>query len=138
METDVAQPTGPMTAAGSERGAAREAVAPEVTIDEVDQLLDEVEAALNRLDEGTYGTCEGCGRTIDDGRLAHRPTAQWCAACADTAGVAAPTAPPSTGPVPDVVEADGEPIGGRDDEGDTQTVPDPAPSPWSIRAFPEG
>src|SRR4051812_14280312 len=29
-------------------------------------LLDEVQAALHRLDDGTFGTCEGCGGAIGD------------------------------------------------------------------------
>ena len=54
---------------------------PEATIDEVDHLLDEVEAALTRLDEGTYGTCSACGTAIDDARLAGDPTVLTCGGC---------------------------------------------------------
>jgi len=60
-------------------------VAPEDAIDVVDLLLDQVEAALGRLDEGTYGTCTTCAGTIEDHRLAETPTAQECAACASDA-----------------------------------------------------
>jgi hypothetical protein len=31
-------------------------------LDEVEEALAEVERALRRLDEGSYGTCEVCGR----------------------------------------------------------------------------
>jgi hypothetical protein len=55
--------------------------APETFIDEVDQLLDEVESALARLDDGTYGHCGECGSVIDDSRLAAAPTALTCANC---------------------------------------------------------
>lgn len=41
----------------------------------------EVDAALARLDAGTYGTCERCGRPIADERLAVRPTARTCVGC---------------------------------------------------------
>lgn len=41
-----------------------------------------VAAALHRLDEGGYGRCGRCGRPIGDERLAARPTAQTCIACA--------------------------------------------------------
>lgn len=58
---------------------------PESTIDEVDRLLDEVEAALARLDDGTYGTCACCGAAIDDARLTLEPTARTCGACATAA-----------------------------------------------------
>ncbi len=51
------------------------------SIDAVDRLLDEVERALSRLDDGTYGVCTTCGQPIDDARLAAAPTAQSCANC---------------------------------------------------------
>jgi RNA polymerase-binding protein DksA len=38
--------------------------------------------ALRRLDEGTYGVCEGCGQPIGADRLAARPVATRCIACA--------------------------------------------------------
>ena len=44
--------------------------------------LAEVDRAVARLDEGTYGTCEHCGDAIPDGRLEARPTARRCVACA--------------------------------------------------------
>lgn len=43
--------------------------------------LDDVEAAMKRLDEGTYGRCEACGRAIPADRLEARPTARRCPAC---------------------------------------------------------
>ena len=42
--------------------------------------LDDVERALERLDAGTYATCESCGDEIDDAVLAARPQARACAA----------------------------------------------------------
>jgi len=53
----------------------------QATIDQVDRLLDEVEVALSRIDDGTYGTCSSCGSSIDDHVLATTPTAQRCPAC---------------------------------------------------------
>ena len=44
--------------------------------------LAEVERAVARLDDGSYGTCERCGRPIPAGRLEARPTARRCVACA--------------------------------------------------------
>jgi DnaK suppressor protein len=55
---------------------------PEEAIDVVDLRLHEVEAALARLDDGTYGTCQECGGVIEDHRLAESPTTQACTACA--------------------------------------------------------
>ena len=47
--------------------------------------LDRVERALQRLDAGTYGICEVCGGPIGDGRLQARPTARVCIGCASHA-----------------------------------------------------
>lgn len=40
--------------------------------------LGEVDAAFERLGEGTYGICEACGRPIGDERLEAVPTARLC------------------------------------------------------------
>ncbi len=50
-------------------------------VDAVDGLLDEVELALSRLDDGTYGRCETCGEPIAEGRLAEDPIARTCGTC---------------------------------------------------------
>jgi len=44
--------------------------------------LEDVDAALARLDDGRYGTCEVCGAQIALERLQVRPTARTCVACA--------------------------------------------------------
>ena len=44
----------------------------------VDSELTELAAALDRLDAGTYGICEICGKTIPDGRLEAMPAARYC------------------------------------------------------------
>lgn len=41
-------------------------------------LLGEIDAALRRIDDGTYGTCVACGRPIDEERLAAVPYATLC------------------------------------------------------------
>ena len=46
------------------------------------QRLDDVEAALTRRAAGSYGVCETCGRQIAPERLAARPAARTCIACA--------------------------------------------------------
>ena len=46
-----------------------------------DQIAD-IDAALRRLSDGSYGRCERCGRPIAPGRLAARPTAVTCISCA--------------------------------------------------------
>ena len=40
--------------------------------------LRQVEAALERLEAGTYGICERCNEPIPDERLEARPEAQYC------------------------------------------------------------
>ncbi len=52
-----------------------------VEIDTVDALLNEVDHALARLDDGSYGRCEQCGTIIADDRLQQLPTARTCATC---------------------------------------------------------
>ena len=47
-------------------------------LQEVEGELVDVEHALRRLDEGTYGTCEACGKTIGDDRLEVLPAARFC------------------------------------------------------------
>jgi DnaK suppressor protein len=44
--------------------------------------LVEVDAALQRLDQGRYGLCERCGAPVGEARLEARPTARTCIACA--------------------------------------------------------
>ncbi len=75
-------------------------------VDAVDALLDEVELALARLDDGTYGRCEECGTPIGDARLAESPTVRTCGTCVIGGGgdsvpaVTAPRAPGGpTGPI---------------------------------------
>ena len=65
-------------------------------VDAVDGLLDEVERALARLDDGTYGRCEGCGEPIDDGRLAELPIVRTCGSCDEVGG--GTVAPEPVGP----------------------------------------
>jgi len=42
--------------------------------------LEQVEAALRRMDDGSFGRCTNCGRDIDPERLEARP---WAALCID-------------------------------------------------------
>lgn len=40
--------------------------------------LQEIDSALQRLDDGTYGICAACGEPIPEGRLEIRPWARYC------------------------------------------------------------
>jgi RNA polymerase-binding protein DksA len=42
-------------------------------------VLREIDAALKRIDEGTFGTCSTCGREIEPERLEYLPWATQCA-----------------------------------------------------------
>jgi DnaK suppressor protein len=44
-------------------------------------LIGQVDRALARMDEGTYGACERCGRPIDPIRLRALPRTLLCAEC---------------------------------------------------------
>jgi hypothetical protein len=124
MDIELVEPSAPESPPTGGPTGGPEPGSPEVTIDEVDQLLDEVEAALSRLDDGSYGTCRTCGGPIDDHRLAGLPTAQTCAPC--DGGLVLEPVPAS--------DADG---GSVDADGETIRGPGPAGSPWSIKEFPE-
>jgi hypothetical protein len=62
-------------------GAVNPAPVEAADVDSVEALLDQVEHALARLDDGSYGRCESCGTIIADDRLAETPTASTCAGC---------------------------------------------------------
>jgi len=45
-----------------------------------DQLA-EIEHALHKFEEGTYGLCDSCGKQIDPARLEALPQAALCMSC---------------------------------------------------------
>jgi DnaK suppressor protein len=47
-------------------------------LEQVDDELREIEAAAQRLERGTYGTCQACGRPIGDDRLEAMPATRFC------------------------------------------------------------
>lgn len=49
---------------------------------ELEQKIERLEDALERLDEGDYGVCESCGQPIDPQRLAVLPDTTLCIRCA--------------------------------------------------------
>jgi DnaK suppressor protein len=49
------------------------------------EILAEVDAALDRVRCGTFGTCAGCGKAIAAARLAAVPYARLCIRCARAA-----------------------------------------------------
>jgi RNA polymerase-binding transcription factor DksA len=47
-------------------------------LERVEAELADVEHALARLEDGTYGTCEACGKPIGDERLEAMPATRFC------------------------------------------------------------
>lgn len=43
--------------------------------------LDDVDAAVEKLEAGTYGICESCGEEIGVARMEGRPTSRYCVEC---------------------------------------------------------
>lgn len=46
-----------------------------------EEMLEAIDHALARIDEGTYGVCEDCGQAIPKARLDFLPFASRCVAC---------------------------------------------------------
>jgi RNA polymerase-binding transcription factor DksA len=47
-------------------------------LEQVNDELLQIEAALHRLEQGTYGTCQACGRKIAEERLEALPATRFC------------------------------------------------------------
>ena len=45
------------------------------------QILRDIEAALRKMDKGTYGLCEHCKKTIEKKRIKALPSARYCIVC---------------------------------------------------------
>jgi RNA polymerase-binding protein DksA len=45
-----------------------------------ERMLDAIDAALKRIDDGTYGTCTNCGQPVGEERLEALP---WVTRCID-------------------------------------------------------
>ena len=43
--------------------------------------LDDVDAAIGRIEDGTLGICTECGKAIGDDRMEYRPTSSRCIDC---------------------------------------------------------
>jgi DnaK suppressor protein len=45
------------------------------------QLIEEIDEALGRIEDGTYGECSRCGKPLDEERLKAMPTAKYDVKC---------------------------------------------------------
>ena len=50
-------------------------------IAELRHTISEIDAALGRIDDGSYGACHHCGAMIASSRLAALPSTRYCAVC---------------------------------------------------------
>ena len=50
-------------------------------VDALKTQLDDIDAALEQIEEGTYGTCITCGEEIGAARLEFRPASIQCVSC---------------------------------------------------------
>lgn len=48
---------------------------------ELENKMDKINKALEKIDNGKYGFCENCGNMIDTERLEALPMAELCVAC---------------------------------------------------------
>ena len=55
----------------------------EASAERSESAINEIRHALLRLDDGTYGICEGCNRTLPFERLKAIPYARRCIECCD-------------------------------------------------------
>jgi len=53
----------------------------------------EIDAALRRITEGSYGICAGCGDAIAEARLRAVPATRFCVDCAREQEIASPVTP---------------------------------------------
>ena len=63
---------------GGEHEVAVERASEPSVLEQIQGELDDVERALQRLDDGSYGTCQACGAAIGDEQLAADPTTRFC------------------------------------------------------------
>jgi DnaK suppressor protein len=53
-------------------------------LDRESKLLKDVQAAINRMDDGSFGTCLRCDEEIPEKRLKALPWAAYCVPCQET------------------------------------------------------
>ena len=50
-------------------------------VENVRELLEDVDAAAAKIDDGSYGVCESCGKPIGAARMEYRSTSRFCFDC---------------------------------------------------------
>ncbi len=78
----------PVARAGGDARRSGWSAGAEPISDEARRELAEIEAALGRIEEGSYGVCEACGGPMGLQRLRAIPEARYCLACSGNHPVA--------------------------------------------------
>jgi DnaK suppressor protein len=93
IESEIAELTKPPEDAGSISFGKRVGEGTSQAIDrfaevgvaqEIEPLKTRIERALAKIDDGSYGTCDSCGKPIAEGRLKAAPESALCIDCART------------------------------------------------------
>ncbi|MBI3291763.1 MAG: TraR/DksA family transcriptional regulator [Elusimicrobia bacterium] len=74
----------PSTEVGDEADVATQSLEKEMLFELTDteqQTLDDIEAALRKIEKGGYGLCESCRKPIPLTRLGAMPWARYCVSC---------------------------------------------------------
>jgi DnaK suppressor protein len=50
-------------------------------VESLKEQLDSVDAALRKVDDGSYGICSNCGKPISEARLEGKPESIFCIDC---------------------------------------------------------
>jgi len=50
-------------------------------VENLTKLLADVDQALAKVEDGTYGKCKACGKEIGAARMEFRPTSRYCVDC---------------------------------------------------------
>jgi DnaK suppressor protein len=50
-------------------------------VESLKHRLDDIDQALGKVADGSYGTCENCGKAIGKDRMEFRPTSTHCVDC---------------------------------------------------------
>ena len=104
-------------ATGDTKDADRMAADHAATLDRIAGDLGAVEAAMRRLDDGTYGRCEVCGTAIPEDQLGSDPLAVRCGQHRAEPAAAGAPASVSEGPVAVLAGDDPLALGSEHPEG---------------------
>jgi len=53
----------------------------DTTLDMLEDEIDQIDKALDKIKRGDYGKCSKCGKPIEDKRLEFNPSATYCSKC---------------------------------------------------------